>query len=78
MVPRISYGMVWSHPPRKKLFLLVVLVVGLLTVLSITLLLESRDLEGTHQVPLYNPLIGRVTIPQQNATPSSPHTPSKV
>ena len=66
MVPRISHGMVWSHPPRKKLFLLVMLVVGTLTVLSIFFLLESRDFEGTHQAPLYNPMIGSLTTPLQN------------
>jgi hypothetical protein len=48
--------MVWNHPPRRMLFLLVVLVVGTLAVLSIFLLLRAHDLETTPQVPLIHPI----------------------
>lgn len=69
MDPRISRGMLWNHPPRRMLFLLVVLVVGTLTVLSIFLLLKSRDIETTPQVPLLHP-IGHLTLPERdNARP---------
>ena len=61
--------MVWNHPPRRMLFLLVVLVVGTLTVLSIFLLLRAHDLETTPQVPLLHPM-RYLTLPaRDNARP---------
>ena len=66
MVSRISHGMLWNYPSRRLLFLLVILVVGTLTVLSIFLLLKSRDLETTPQVPLLRP-VAHLTLPEQPA-----------
>jgi hypothetical protein len=69
MVSRMSRGMVWNHPPRRMLFLLVFVVVGTLTVLSIFLLLRAHDLETTPQVPLFHP-IKYLTLPaRDNARP---------
>jgi hypothetical protein len=68
MVSRISHGMMWNHPPRKKLYLLIALVVGALTVVSITLILRSRDLEKAPQAPLDHPMIGYLISPQRSST----------
>jgi hypothetical protein len=57
----------WSHPPRKMLFLLVVLVVGALTAASIFLLLKSKDTEQAPQVPLIHPM-ARLAAPQITTT----------
>jgi hypothetical protein len=68
MASRTSHGLLWTYPSRTKLFLLVVLVVGALTVLSIFLLLKSLDFEQTPQAPLSRPL-GHLTLPQKDTTP---------
>ena len=68
MAYQISHDLMRAHPSRKMLFLLVVLVVGALTAVSIFLLLKSRDLEQTPQVPLVHPM-ARLTLPQKTTTP---------
>jgi hypothetical protein len=67
MASRTSHGLLWTYPSRRKLFLLVVVVVGTLTVLSIYLLLKSENLEQTPQAPLSRPL-GHLTLPQKDTT----------
>jgi hypothetical protein len=71
MASRISHGLLWSYPSRKKLFLLVVLVVATLTVLGIFLLLKSKDLETAPQVPLVRPTV-HLTLPEKTNTPPLP------
>jgi hypothetical protein len=66
MAYQISHDLMRT-PPRKMLFLLVVLVVGALTAVSIFLLLKSRDVEQAPQVPLIHPM-ARLTIPQKTPT----------
>jgi hypothetical protein len=70
MASRTSHGLLWTYPSRTKLFLLVVLVVGALTVLSIFLLLRSLDMEQAPQAPLVHPLV-RLTLPQKDSGLSS-------
>ena len=65
MISRMSDGTLWNHPSRKMLFLLVVLVVGALAVLSIILLLKSRDMQSTPQVPLLRPIV-HLTLPEKD------------
>jgi hypothetical protein len=68
MASRTSHGLLWTYPSRRKLFLLVVVVVGTLTVLSIYLLLKSENLEQTPQSPLVHPTV-HLTLPQKDKTP---------
>ncbi len=65
MASRLSHGVIWNYPSRKKLFLLVVLVVGLLTAVSILLMLRASILEQTPQAPLFHPIV-RLAIPQNS------------
>jgi hypothetical protein len=69
MVSRTSHGLIWSYPSRKKLFLLVVLVVGTLTLLSIFLFFKSRNLETAPQTPLARPIVYRVPPGKALASP---------
>jgi hypothetical protein len=69
MASRTSHGVMWNYPSRKKLFLLVVVVVGALTVVSIMLLLESLKTQQSPQAPLVHPIV-RLMSPQNG--PSSP------
>jgi hypothetical protein len=68
MTYQISHDLMRTHPSRKMLFLLVVLVVGALTAVSIFLLLKSRDIEQAPQVPLVHPM-ARLTLPQKTTPP---------
>jgi hypothetical protein len=68
MASRFNHDLMWNHPPRKMLFLMVVLVVGALTVVSIFLLLKSRDTEVAPQVPLVHPM-ARLMLPQKTTLP---------
>jgi hypothetical protein len=68
MASRFSHDLMWIHPPRKMLFLMVILVVGALTVVSIFLLLKSRDTEVAPQVPLVHPM-ARLTILPKTTPP---------
>ena len=68
MAYQISHDLMRPHPSRKMLFLLVVLVVGALTAVSIFLLLKSRDIEQAPQVPLVHPM-ARLTLPQKTTPP---------
>jgi hypothetical protein len=72
MAYQISHDLMRNHPPRRMLFLLVVLVVGALTAVSIFLILKSRDTEVAPQVPLVHPM-ARLTLPQKT-TPPLPHS----
>jgi hypothetical protein len=57
MVYRTSNGLIWSFPSRMKLFLLVLVVIGTLTFLSIFLFFKSRNIETAPQVPLIRPIV---------------------
>src|SRR5580698_8322630 len=61
MASRLNHSVIWTYPSRKKLFLLVVLVVGLLTAVSILLMLRANSLEGAPQAPLFRPIVHLVT-----------------
>lgn len=65
MAYRTSHDPIWSHPDRKKLFLLVVFVVGALTAVSVFLLLKSLNYEQTPQMPLVRPTV-YLTLPQKD------------
>jgi hypothetical protein len=68
MASRYSHDLMWSHPSRKMLFLMVILVVGALTAVSIFLLLKSHDSEVAPQVPLVHPM-ARLALPQMTTSP---------
>jgi hypothetical protein len=65
MGSRLNHGVIWTYPSRKKLFLLVVLVVGLLTAVSILLMLRANNLEKAPQAPLFHPIV-RLVTPQNS------------
>jgi hypothetical protein len=67
MASRTSHGLLWTYPSRAKLFLLVVIVVGTLTVLSLYLILKSHNLEQAPQSPAVHP-IARLTLLQKHTT----------
>jgi hypothetical protein len=71
MSSRAHHGVIWNYPSRKRLFLLVVLVVGALTVVSIMLLLKSLDTEQSPQAPLVHPIV-HLTVPQQELQKPAP------
>ncbi len=71
MAYRTHHDPIWNHPSRRRLFLLVAFVVGTLTVVSIFLILKSRDLEQMPEAPLMHPMV-HLALPQNPAAlPSS-------
>jgi hypothetical protein len=70
MVSRMSHGLIWSYPSRKKLFLLVVVVIGTLTILSIFLFFKSREIETVPQMPLARPIVYQTPPGKSAPTPA--------